>query len=248
MSSSVSKIENNVQDRTSTAWKRLCEYVDKAAKEKKDEFSPWEELEEELFSQIHTLPETISTLKHVKKIWLYGSELKRIPPEIGEMKALKYLDIYTSYDLHWLPYEITNCKNLIDSRVSTRALYGNHKTRMHFPSLLNNPVRYADNTVKCSICKKEMTYEQTNQLWISLQVATDVFPLLANLCSKKCENKLPRPPKGYLRFAHKGGTDLKQPTYDDWMNANTIRIVKCTKNVMSRQPKLLKVIRKIWER
>ena len=88
----ISKIENDVQDRSSVAWKKLCEYVDKVATKNSDEFSPVEELGQELFSQIHTLPETISKLNKVKKVWLYGSKLKRIPPEIGEMEALEYLD------------------------------------------------------------------------------------------------------------------------------------------------------------
>ena len=93
-----------------------------------------------MFSQIHSLPETISKLKNVTKVWLYGSNLKRIPPEIGEMEALEYFDPYTSYDLHWFPYELTNCKSLKDSRVSTRALYGFFNDRIVFPRLTHNPV------------------------------------------------------------------------------------------------------------
>ena len=170
-----------------------------------DEFGP------ELFSQIYTLPESISKLKKVKKVWLYGSKLKRIPPEIGEMEALEYFDPYTSYDLHWFPYEIINCKNLKDSRVSTRALYGNFKNRMGFPKLTRNPVRYEGNTVSCSICKKEMSWQETNQLWISLWVGTDVLPLLANICSKECESAIPAPPENYIHYLHKGGAQLKQP-------------------------------------
>lgn len=101
MNDRIHKIENDVQDRNPVAWKKLCEYVDKVANENREEFSPLEELGQELFSQIHTLPETISKLKKVKKVWLYGSKLKRIPPEIGQMELLEYFDPYTSYDLHW---------------------------------------------------------------------------------------------------------------------------------------------------
>jgi hypothetical protein len=60
MNKRISKIENDVQDRNSVAWKKLCDYVDKVATENRDEFSPVEELGQELFAQIHTLPETIS--------------------------------------------------------------------------------------------------------------------------------------------------------------------------------------------
>lgn len=253
MNDRISKIENDAQDRNSVAWKKLCDYVDKVAMENRDEFSPLEELGPDLFSQIHTLPETISKLKKVKKLWLYGSKLKRVPPEIGEMEALEYFDPYTSYDLHWVPYEITNCKNLKNSRVSTRALYGNFKNRMGFPTLTNNPVRYFGESVKCSICKKDLTYAHVNQLWITLRVGTDVLPLLVNLCSSDCEAKLPQPPKGYVQYPHKGGADLKQPTYEEWEEANVVKLTLADLEKMNavnkdKTPNLLKLIRKIWEK
>ena len=175
-----SKIENDVQDRSSDAWKKLCDYIDQIVENGNDEFSPRESLREELFNEIYTLPKSIANLKKVKKLWLYGSKLKRIPPEIGQMESLEYFDPYTSYNLHWFPYEITNCKNLKDSRISTRALYGNYKNRMGFPRLDHNPVRYHGDKVLCSICKKEMTYNETNQLWITLKIGTDMVPLLVN--------------------------------------------------------------------
>ena len=77
----ISRIENDVQDRSCEAWLKLCEYVDKVAESGKSEFSPGDELGPELFSQIHTLPESIAKLTKVRKMWLYGSQLKRIPPE-----------------------------------------------------------------------------------------------------------------------------------------------------------------------
>jgi len=229
--------------------------VDKIADKKKDEFSPLEELGKDLFSQIHTLPESIAKLKKVKKIWLYGSKLKRIPPEIGQMESLEYFDPYTSYDLHWFPFEISNCKKLKDSRVSTRKLYGNFKNRMGFPSLKNNPVKYFGEIVHCSICNKPMTYSETNQLWISLNVGTDVLPLLANLCSKECESKLPQPAKGYVQYAHKGGSELIHPNLNEWefMDSVTVENIE-TENegkaikASPKEFKLLKLIRKIWER
>lgn len=267
MKDRISKIDNDVQDRNSVAWKKLCDYVDKVAAENRDEFSPLEELGKELFAQIHTLPETISKLTRVKKVWLYGSKLKRIPPEIGQMEALEYFDPYTSYDLHWFPYEITRCKNLKDSRVSTRALYGNWKNRMGFPHLNYNPVRYSGDTVKCSVCGKSMTYEQTNQLWISLKVGTDILPLLTNVCSKECENKLPSQPEDYVQFAHKGAADLKQPLDEDERfdlemedyeanqnNGMTEKETAETNEIQletqseKKEPQLLKLIRKIWDR
>lgn len=259
MNNRISKIQNDVQDRDSLAWKRLCQYVDKVAAENREEFSPLEELGPELFAQIHTLPESISKLKKVKKVWLYGSKLKRIPPQIGEMEALEYFDPYTSYDLHWFPYEITRCKNLKDSRVSTRVLYGNYKNRMGFPRLTHNPVRYLGDTVKCSVCGKEMTYDQTNQLWTSLLVGTDILPLLVNLCSTECESQLPKPTEGYIPYGHKGGADLKQPPDDDEFFDGEMHEEKNNpenidqgftdnKEVENKGNQLVKLIRKIWER
>ncbi len=240
-------IENNVQDETSLAWEKLCEYVEKVAEEGSEEFSPYEYLGEELYFQIYTLPKTIAKLKKVKHILLYASKIKRIPPEIGEMEALENFDPYTSYDLHWFPYEITNCKNLKDSRVSTRALYGNHKYRKPFPDLTNNPVYY-NQEIKCSICKKEITQEQTNQLWITLKIGTDISPLLVNSCSKECERKLPQPPKAYIQFPHKGGKKLEQPTHKEWQKeyVTTWRETKKTRNKSIFA--MLKLIRKIWEK
>jgi len=250
MNNRISKIKNEVQNRNSPAWKLLCEYIDKLAEEKSDEFAPCEALGSELFTQIYTLPESISKLKHVKKMWLYGSKLKRIPPEIGEMISLEYFDVYTSYDLHWFPFEITFCKNLKDSRVSTRALYGNYKNNMGFPCLRNNPVRYLGATVKCSICGKIITYSQTNQLWITLRVGTDDLPLLGNYCSEECVSKIPKSPERYIQFAHKGGSDLKLPKLDVENYRQPDKVLnKLDVNVEPKKEQILyKVIKKIWDK
>jgi hypothetical protein len=207
----ITKIKIDRQDRNTIAWKKICEYVDIVAESNGEEFCPRSFLGEELFTQIYALPETIATLKSVKKMKLYGSRLTRIPPEIGQMTSLENFDPYTSDSLCWFPFEISNCKNLTDSRISTRRLYGNYKNKKPFPDLRDNPVRYFGELVYCSICRKEMTYDQVNQVWISLLIGSDVVPLLANLCSDECEKCLPAPPPGYLPAAHKGGPDLKLP-------------------------------------
>ena len=253
MNNNISKIKNDFQDRDSLAWKKLCEYIDKIAKNGTDEFIPREGIGDELFSKIYTLPKSIAKLKKVKKVGLYGSNLKRIPPEIGEMESLEYFDPYTSYDLKWFPYEITKCKKLKDSRISTRALFGNFKNRKAFPLLDHNPVTYFENNIKCSVCEKEITQEETNQMWITLQVGTDTIPMLVNLCSHECELKLPEPAKGYVDKPHKGGSELKQPTRAEWEKANTVKIPKAdlkkmTEESVTEKPKFLKLIRKIWVR
>ncbi|MBK7442030.1 MAG: hypothetical protein IPI65_10950 [Bacteroidetes bacterium] len=40
MVKNMSKIEHDIQDRNSVAWKKLCDYVEKVAAENSDEFSP----------------------------------------------------------------------------------------------------------------------------------------------------------------------------------------------------------------
>ncbi len=258
----ISRIENDAQDRTIKAWQELCSYVDELAENGDKEFSPAERLGPELFSQIHTLPESIGKLKNVTKMWLYGSKLKRIPPEIGLMESLEFFDPYTSYDLHWFPYEITNCKKLKDSRISTRALYGNYKYRNGFPRLKNNPIRYQGDKLNCSICQKTISYDMTNQLWISLRIGTDVVPLLVNSCSSECESNLPKPPDNYVQKPHKGGHDLVQPLTEDeqWdieykqrlkeekkPESKPVADKQVTKNNKPK-PKVFKLIRKLWDK
>ncbi len=268
MNKRISKIPNDVQDRNSVAWKKLCEYVDQVAENGSDEFVPREALGDELFAQIFTLPESIRKLKKVKKVGLYGSNLKRIPPEIGEMESLEYFDPYTSYDLNWFPFEISRCKKLKNSRISTRALYGNYKNRMGFPKLDHNPVKHFGGNLKCSVCDKKLTDETTNQMWITTHIGTDTIPMLANLCSKECEADLPKPPKNYVQFAHKGGADLVQPPDEDELweieMAEREKVEKENKNI-TEQPEpvkekseivekekfkfpLIKLVRKIWEK
>ncbi len=251
------KIKQRKQDRNSEAWKKLCAYIDKVERTNADEFSPLQELGYELYSQIYTLPESIGKLKNVKKMWLYGSKLQSVPPQIGEMTSLEYFDPYTSYDLHWFPYEIIKCIHLKESRVSTRALYGNFKNRKPFPDLTENPVRYNSELIKCSVCEKEITYEQTNQKWITLRIGTDDLPLLANLCSPECESELPKPEKEYIDKPHKGGVNIKQPTYEEWEKENVVKMtieeweekLKKEKTEYEKEPtKRLKLIRKIWNR
>src|SRR5262249_11692539 len=140
--------------------------------------------------------------------------------------SLVEFDPYTSYRLHWFPYEITRCKHLADSRVSTRALYGNYKYRPPFPRLQprttmpNGRVEPEGLSLKygsvssvrnCSVCDRPFEDKRQHRVWISLRVATDVLPLLVNACSQECISNLPTPPDGYVNRPHRGGLDVEQP-------------------------------------
>jgi len=211
------------QDTECDAWHRLLGLIEEAAADGREEFAPLRGMAWEDRSKIVTLPPTISKLKSVKHLYLYESNLVRIPPEIGEMTNLEVFTPYRSYRLHWFPYEITRCQNLRDSTVSTRALYGNFKFRPPFPnlphektSLVDAKMRLGLDSIKsCSVCNRPFEDLMLYQHWISLQVATDVLPLLMNVCSfdclMACMFELPDPPDNHLSGPHQGGLDLEQP-------------------------------------
>ncbi|MFE3235278.1 leucine-rich repeat domain-containing protein [Kitasatospora indigofera] len=175
-----------------------------------------------------TLPPSIAKLTAVKRFVLYGSNLVRIPPEIGAMTSLEEFTPYTSYRLHWFPYEITRCSKLVRSTVSTRTLFGNYKLRPPFPRLQPsqgsvadldltalNPGRWGTPAIRsCSVCDQPIKQHGLRQAWISLRVATDVLPLLVNACSATCVDTLPQGAEGYVQFPHTGG-NVDQPA-SDW--------------------------------
>jgi uncharacterized protein (TIGR02996 family) len=214
------------QDTECDAWKRLLDVVEDAAADGREEFAPLRELSEPERSQILTLPPTVAKLKAVKTLYLYGTYLIRLPPEVGEMTSLETFHPYTSYRLHWFPYELTRCRNLRKSTVSTRALYGNYKFRAPFPSLdlgadtvpgrkeparLHLTQRAGSATRPCSVCGCPFEDRRRHRVWVSLPVATDVLPLLVNACSDECVRRLPTPPEGYVRVPHRGGERVQQP-------------------------------------
>ncbi len=220
------ELHTDAQDTECDAWKRLLELIEEAAADGREELEPRRALGHDGLRQIVTLPPTVAKLKAVKRLFLYGSALVRLPPEVGLMESLEELDPYTSYRLHWFPYEITRCPKLRGSRVSTRALYGNFKYRPPFPRLRPRTV-YRDGRVEpeglalkrwptdstrlCSVCGRAFMDRRRDRVWVSLRVATDVVPLLVNACSEECTRKLPPPAEGYLQRPHTGGLELEQP-------------------------------------
>lgn len=203
------KLHTEQQDTACSGWARLLELIEAAASDKREEFSPSREMTPEQWTQIVTLPPTIAKLKSVKHFILYGSSLVRIPPEIGEMTSLEQFTPYTSYRLHWFPFEIKRCANLKRSTVSTRALYGNYKYRPPFPKLPQLHDSYTP--TRCSVCDTPFGDSTPLQYWVSLGIATDVLPLLIHACSTECLSRIPKPPEAYLQTPHQGGLGLKQP-------------------------------------
>lgn len=203
------QIHTEEQDTACSGWKRLNELIEQAATDGRETFSPGPEMLPSEWAQITELPTSIGKLKSVKHLVLYGSSLVRIPPEIGEMTELEQFTPYTSYHLHWFPFEITRCKKLTNSTVSTRALYGNFKYRAPFPKLPQIHPSIVPN--ECSVCRKPFEDIIPLQYWISLEVGSDVLPLLVHACSQLCISSLPKPSDNYVNAPHQGGLGLKQP-------------------------------------
>jgi hypothetical protein len=210
-SSRISSLHVTEQDTECDVWLQLLDLIDRAVATGATDFAPGVEMGWEAWWQIVTLPPSIAKLKAVKRLGLYGSNLDRVPREIGEMESLEEFDPYTSYRLHWFPHEITRCPRLKSSRISTRALYGNYKYRPHFPQLSDTFSSLPQATSsECSVCRTPLE-SQVLRRWISLSVATDVVPLLVNACSQTCLDLLSHPPEGYVAFPHSGGLCIQQP-------------------------------------
>lgn len=212
------------QDTNCDAWTRLVELVEEVAADGQEDFDPVRRIGREEWGKIITLPPTIAKLKSVKHFKLYRSNLVRLPPEIGEMTNLTSFTPYTSWRLHWFPYEITRCRKLVDTTVSTRVLYGNYKIHAPFPQLRAGPIGVKERIetdqrpgmetgVTCSVCNGPLKALQVHQVWISLPVGTDVLPLLVNACSMECIERLPKPAEGYGEGPHIGGWKVGKPPF-----------------------------------
>ena len=201
-------IHQEVQDENALGWIRLQELIDEAAHDQRTEFSPLREMTPQQWIDIVTLPKSIAHLKNVKHFIVYGSSLVRIPPEIGEMTNLEEFTPYTSYRLHWFPYEIRRCKKLKRSTVSTRAIYGNYKHRPPFPRLPQHSDLYRPKS--CSVCDTPFT-DAPMQRWTSRRMGSDIVPLLVHACSETCIDSIKDAPDNYVKRPHCGGPDVKQP-------------------------------------
>lgn len=215
----VPQLHTEQQDQSCAAWQKMLDAIDTAAHTKSESLTfdnlTWEEI-----AQVITLPPEIGTLTAVKHIDLFGSSLVSIPPDIGRMRSLESLNVYRSYRLHYLPFEITRCTRLRSSCISTRALYGNYKYRPHFPELRDSAfcavtassggLDLPSSNNACSLCGTPLGSVNFPR-WISLKLTNDVFPLLLIACSEDCLLELPTPPAGYVDHAHQGGDRVQQP-------------------------------------
>lgn len=207
-------LHENVQDTACEAWRIVVQNIELATVRCDTVVEPLADLDATQRQQIVTLPASIEQLKEVRELKLYGSHLVRLPPEIAGMSNLEYLDVYTSRCLHFFPYEVTQCRRLKRSRVSTRALYGNYKHRPPFPHLELSKNREALSRVSpssCSVCAGPFRESGPVRRWITLAVGSDWVPLLVTACSMQCIGSLPTPPPDYVQEPHTGGHHIVQP-------------------------------------
>jgi hypothetical protein len=184
----------------------VVERVERAAVEQPEVFEPLAGLTDSQRSEVVSLPTTISRLKRVRVLSLCCSALSSLPAAIGEMESLEILDIYRSYRLHYFPFELTRCSLLKDSRISTRALFGNYKCVAPFPDLLDPSNRETLRLLApadCSVCGSPISEGSGLPRWFTRRVATDDVPLLLVACSSPCIDALSRAVPG--AHIHTGG-------------------------------------------
>jgi len=200
---------HDVQDESCEPWQELLTLIAYAERNGVTEFAPFRYMSSEELAHIVTLPRELTKLTRLTSLNLYGSSLVRIPPFIDQLVNLEKFEPYTSYHLHYLPYEITRLPKLKRSCISTRALYGNDNTRGVFPDLKQNPYPFPQE--ECSICRAVVGFSNLTQYWVTLLVATDVVPLLVHACSRECLNRIPSSPDDYVQGFHQGGCQIVQP-------------------------------------
>lgn len=208
----VPSLHVDTQDISSPGWTALLKLVAEASAKHAKIFEPSASLAADQWSSVITLPQSVGALAAVEQVRLYGSHLRRLPPQVGRLEALEDLDIYTSYSLHWLPYEVMRCSRLRETRMSTRALYGNSKTRLPFPRLAGAIEVLMPET--CSVCDQAFGEDEPQVFWTTQRIGTDIVPLLIHGCSAACVALVPDSPKGYYARPHKGGGGVGMPDAD----------------------------------
>ncbi|MET1112997.1 MAG: hypothetical protein ABWX67_15880 [Allosphingosinicella sp.] len=209
---SVPRLHSDIQDSSAPGWQALLALIAEGDTAAAAGFEPSAGMPADRWSGVIALPPEMQSLAGIRHLRLYGSHLRRLPPEIGRLEAMENLDIYTSYSLHWLPYEITRCARLRETRMSTRALYGNAKTRLPFPRLSGPVDVLVPGT--CSVCDGPFGESRPQVLWTTQRIGTDIAPLLIHSCSTGCTGRVPDAPKGYHSRPHRGGGGVGMPDPD----------------------------------
>ena len=57
----------------------------------------------------------------LEELWMDGNKIQHVPPDIGQLKNLRYLDL-TENSLSWIADEIGDCEMLTDLHLTTNNL------------------------------------------------------------------------------------------------------------------------------
>src|SRR5262245_61076897 len=90
---SVPNLHIEPQDASAPGWSQTIDLVQAATADQSSTFEPSAQMAWEDWIGVITLPSQISLMHALKELRLYGSHLRRLPPEIGGMSALENLDI-----------------------------------------------------------------------------------------------------------------------------------------------------------
>lgn len=159
------------------------------------------------------LPSGVWKLRNLRKLTCYRSAITHVSPQIGNLRKLNEFVPYTSYNLHWLPYEVHDT-SLPKAHISRRAMYG-YSNSLPLPRLAPFPtgakslqemaarvvvsnsldeskltavvVDYINSANRCSYCH-EPYWETSYQCWSIW--SCDRVPLLALVCSRQCVARL----------------------------------------------------------
>lgn len=80
--------------------------------------------------QADALPRAVYKFRNLRRLVCYGSKITHVSPQVALLRNLKEFIPYTSYGLHWLPFEIRHTRTR-KAHISRRALYGFLEYRQH---------------------------------------------------------------------------------------------------------------------
>jgi hypothetical protein len=89
----VPTLHSEAQDVGAPGWAALLELVGTESARNAIMFEPSPIIPPGQWSEIITLPGEIEILSAIRQMRLYGSHLRRLPPGIGRLSSLEYLDL-----------------------------------------------------------------------------------------------------------------------------------------------------------
>jgi len=165
-----------------------------------------------------TFPSFVWKMRSLLRLECYSTLIEAVSPDIGKLTRLSYFSVYTSYGIHFLPYEITRtcCEK---THISIRSLYGGRR-RLALPRLPAFPADMAPlfelalrrvalartlqidslpaelkeklkHLIECSVCSEPFSADRIFAVWAVFSI--DFVPLLARCCSRTCVDAISLP-------------------------------------------------------